>query len=171
MQHFVNFGYVKQANNQLKRLNELKLGTGIAGIKTSSGERVKSLGNIAKNQVESPHKSNEIIQTALDSKIGSIRSYKQRSINKIDPLTKPIRESYREEPLPVTLPEQDWSDIRKTSDKAASSTGYLGFRKDPYKGYGGMMEESIPNAELYPNNTPQTAKKYVSRQTGWQVGW
>ena len=45
--------------------------------------------------------------------------------------------------------DKNWSDVRQTDDKAASATGYLGFRKDPYKGYGGMMEESIPHKDFW----------------------
>jgi hypothetical protein len=39
---------------------------------------------------------------------------------------------------------EGFTDIRKVSDTAASPTGYLGFRKDPFKGFGGMMEEPVP---------------------------
>lgn len=72
---------------------------------------------------------------------------KQRN-DTTDPLTRPIITEVRtEEKSPEQL-SRDWSDIRKNLDSAINST-YLGFRKDPFKGYGGMMEEPIPINELY----------------------
>jgi hypothetical protein len=45
----------------------------------------------------------------------------------------------------VAVPDkQNFNDIRKVDDYAASPSGYLGFRNDPYKGLGGMMEEPVP---------------------------
>jgi hypothetical protein len=38
----------------------------------------------------------------------------------------------------------NYSEIRPTDDKAASVSGYVGYQKDPFKGYGGMMEEPVP---------------------------
>ena len=42
---------------------------------------------------------------------------------------------------------KNYSDIRKVDDYAAAPTGYLGFQNDPYKGYGGMMEEPVPTTQ------------------------
>jgi hypothetical protein len=47
----------------------------------------------------------------------------------------------------VRTESNNYSEIRPTSDGAASASGYLGYQKDPYKGYGGMMEEPVPLEE------------------------
>ena len=39
---------------------------------------------------------------------------------------------------------KNYYDVRQTNDHAASGSGYLGYQKDPFKGYGGMMEEPVP---------------------------
>ena len=44
----------------------------------------------------------------------------------------------------VRTDSPNYSEIRPTSDKAASVSGYVGYQKDPYKGSGGLMEEPVP---------------------------
>ena len=165
MQHFADFGYVRTANKQLKRLNDLQ------GVRVSipnksrliPSTRESGLGNIAGGVTNS---SKQVVQEALENKLSATRAVRQDALRLQDPLTKPVKYSYQEGTLePKTLPTKDWSDIRKTDDTAASSTNYLGFRKDPYKGYGGMMEEAIPNEDLYPDGISKV-KMPISRLTG-----
>lgn len=151
MQHFVDFGYIKQANKQLKKINELSKATG-------EGDYPKPLGQLAK-QTKNVEYQKEYLNRQL-------RQERRKKIYKQDPLSFPVSESrdlIRTKKLP--LPEKDWSDIRKTNDGGASTTGYLGFRKDPFKGYGGMMEEEIPFSELYGNGST-VVRKRVSRISG-----
>lgn len=168
MKHFTNFGYVRDTNKQLKRLNDLQ------GVRVSipnksrliPSTRETGLGNIAGRVTNS---SKQVVQEALENKLSAARAVRQDALRLQDPLTKPIRHSYNEYDAPPVLPKTGWSDIRKTDDRAASPTGYLGFRTDPYKGYGGMMEEPIPKPDLYPDGMSQTVKKYASRLTRKEV--
>ena len=177
MKHFADFGYVKQANKQLKRLNDLQ-GTKIAipnksRLNPSSLET--GLGNISGNLTKdfdkglintTPKNTLNQVNLQLEEKLSRKRAIRQSGLDKQDPLNRPVKYSYKEATLePKELPTKDWSDIRKTDDTAASSTNYLGFRKDPYKGYGGMMEEPIPVQDLYPDGISKV-KMPVSRLTG-----
>jgi hypothetical protein len=153
MQHFTHFrsfgadfGIVKQANKQLKKLKESK----------SLYDETESLGTLSEKLVASGA-SPRLAKTKLTANRGFYRENKK---GLPDPLLQSPRENITStvtilENTPE-LPTKDWSDIRKTGDTAASSTGYLGFRKDPYKGYGGMMEEPIPKEELFPNGGKYT---------------
>jgi hypothetical protein len=168
MQHFANFGYVKQANKQLKNLNDIK-GAKIAipdKSRLNPATIEKGLGNIA-NRLDNPSKLQKSkVEESLQDKLALARAVRQDSFRVNDPLIRPIKYSYRNSILePKELPTKDWSDIRKTDDTAASSTNYLGFRKDPYKGYGGMMEEPIPVQDLYPDGITKV-KMPISRLTG-----
>jgi hypothetical protein len=165
MQHFADFGYVRDTNKQLKRLNDLK------GVRVSipnksrliPSARETGLGNISGSVKNS---SKQVVQETLENKLSAARAVRQDALRLQDPLTKPLKYSYKEAALePKELPTKDWSDIRKTDDTAASPTNYLGFRKDPYKGYGGMMEEPIPVQDLYPDGITKV-KMPVSRLTG-----
>jgi hypothetical protein len=158
MQHFADFGIVKRANKQLKNMKEIQ--------KTMPFR----LGKItAEAASENPDKALKYLVGSDNRADSSKRLTRQkRSLANIDPLTKPVGtvthpyygNTFVEEYNTQRPPNSNWSDVRKTNDKAASSTGYLGFRTDPYKGYGGMMEESIPLSDF-----PIT-KKYYSRLTG-----
>jgi len=155
MEHFANFGVVKQANKQLRRLNELSIASKRDGGVLSWGEG-DSLGNVAnllagqKRAVTTPalknHVENGVIPYAKKDIKEKQRDYRYLKNIESDPLkTNYINEgvSYK---IPSTSP--NFTDIRKTDDLAASTTGYLGFRTDPHKGYGGMMEEAIPPEDL-----------------------
>ena len=124
MQHFANFGYIKQANKQLKRLNEV---TSIPVVDGSLGKTAKYLSN---NYKTPPSEEIDFINRRKMATRAE-RKYKASLKEKI----------LQGNPTPDT---QGFSDIRKTDDYAASPSGYLGFRTDPYKGYGGMMEEPVP---------------------------
>jgi hypothetical protein len=163
MEHFADFGYVRDTNKQLKRLSQLSQAKFPERVVSQSG-----LGNLAKQQVENPYRNTEKIKTSLESRLGGVRA-KDAWYDRLDPLSRPIRHSYNEYDAPAVLPKTGWSDIRKTDDRVASPTGYLGFRTDPFKGYGGMMEEPIPKLDLYPDGMPQTIKKYASRLSRKEV--
>lgn len=131
MQHFADFGYVKQANKQLKRIYETKIDPVSA----------RNLGELSAKKYP-PDKE------YFNSMLTRGRYTRKQRNDTTDPLTRPIITEVRtEEKSPEQL-SRDWSDIRKNLDSAINST-YLGFRKDPFKGYGGMMEEPIPINELY----------------------
>jgi hypothetical protein len=180
MQHFADFGYVRQANKQLKRLYDLQ-GTKIAipdKSRLNPATLETGLGNISGNLTKDfdkglintiPKNTLNQVNLQLEEKLSRKRAIRQSGLDKQDPLSRPIRHSYNEYDAPAVLPKTGWSDIRKTDDRAASPTGYLGFRTDPYKGYGGMMEEPIPKPDLYPDGMPQTVKKYASRLSRKEV--
>lgn len=159
--HMGNFGYVKQANKQLKRLHE-------ASEAPSRKYRPdNTYGNLAQTAT-SPEAAKEVFDTRVGIARQNKKWYSQSEAGK-DPLTKPLgAESYtydgkRREP---EIPKTGWSDIRKVKDEAISDSGYSGFRTDPYKGYGGMMEEGIPLNEVYPNGVFEKKKRYYSRLSG-----
>jgi hypothetical protein len=147
MQHFAHFGYVKAANKQLKKLQEIK----------SRSSDMQGLGELAKGRYD----RGEAI-------INSRKEYSRMAREPLeDYLASPLRRITKENVAqPLQVPKTGWSDIRQTSDDAISKTGYSGFRTDPHKGYGGMMEESIPIEDLYPNGFFKTVNKYSSRLTG-----
>ena len=147
MQHFVNFGIIKRANKQLKKLEEIK----------SRSPDMQGLGTLA--------------QGRYDRGEAIINSRKENSRMAREPLedylATPLRRTTKENVAqPLQLPKTGWSDIRQTSDAAISKTGYSGFRTDPFKGYGGMMEEPVPIEDLYPNGFFKPINKYSSRLTG-----
>ena len=151
MQHFANFGIVKQANKQLKRLNELSISP---SVRTSTGEG--GLGRVAEHWASERSALQQGTpfyaraghgKRLLNTRLGGDRAV--RASANVDPLTRPYEKPYKPEGyIPENPKHPDWSDIRKTSDTAASTSGYLGFRTDPYKGYGGMMEEPVPRQDL-----------------------
>jgi hypothetical protein len=151
MQHFANFGYVKQANKQLKKLNEFdhrptKYSQDIAQLNSQFPE--EKAGNL------------NYISKLMSGVQKDTRALRKR---RVDPLSVPINSKkqiqYRGlEPNQAT--KNNWSEIRKTRDSATSDSGYLGFQNDPYKGLGGMMEEAIPREELSAINS------YTSRLGG-----
>ena len=144
MQHFADFGYVKQANKQLKRLNE------ISGNLGSTAQENVRMANLA------PKHRNIPVSEGMDLEKNKSKKYLENTLRKTtrttrknitDPLSEPHH--YREiSVLPNQKNVNGFSDVREIQDRAASPTGYLGFRTDPYKGYGGMMEEPIPLEEL-----------------------
>lgn len=155
MQHFANFGYVRAANKQLKKIHEMQ---NYETFPLDYGKRKgKSLGAVALNAKNTGDK--KMMQDYLLSNKRDVRQ--GREILK-DPLTRPIVSEVRTgEKSPEQL-GRDWSDVRKNSDPAINST-YTGFRTDPFKGYGGMMEEAIPIDELY--NTKKV-RNTTSRLSG-----
>ena len=128
MQHFADFGYVKQANKQLKRLNDLQ------GVRVSIPNKSRlnpatletGLGNISGNLTKDfdkglintiPKNTLNQVNLQLEEKLGRKRAIRQSGLDKQDPLTKPIRHSYNEYDAPAVLPKTGWSDIRKTDDR------------------------------------------------------
>lgn len=184
MQHFTHFrsfeadfGYVKQANKQLKRLNELKnnsLGTVAESVASSDLKNV-NLGE-AKRKVnqnlttsrrtgkkrdfytENPDIQDKDVFFDYEDTFPYItRGENRRQMRRetgLPPVTRKLKNSEDtssrydsiqpiKELQVKKLNRDDFTDIRRTKDTAASPTGYLGYRKDPYKGYGGMMEEPV----------------------------
>lgn len=184
MQHFTHFrsfeadfGYVKQANKQLKRLNELKnnsLGTVAESVASSDLKNV-NLGE-AKRKVnqnlttsrrtgkkrdfytENPDIQDKDVFFDYEDTFPYITRGENRRQMRIEtglpPVTRKLKNSEDtssrydsiqpiKELQVKKLNRDDFTDIRRTKDTAASPTGYLGYRKDPYKGYGGMMEEPV----------------------------
>ena len=160
MEHFANFGYVKQANKQLKKIQELKELDVNRGLGEQAERLVKS--NTPK------YMRNRNLKKDIPEEIGTLRAVKRDDPNRYESmmagqegdyiyrggarrktnevLRKPKSyENVMYNPrTPELVPDKEaFSDIRKTKDTAASSTGYLGFRTDPYKGLGGMMEEPV----------------------------
>lgn len=147
MQHFADFGYVRTANRQLKKLQEIK----------SRSPSMEGLGELAKSKYD---RGEDIINSRKEhSRMGRepLKDYLAT------PLKRDTKENVAQD---LQIPKTGWSDVRQTSDNAVSKTGYSGFRTDPYKGYGGMMEEAIPIEDLYPNGFFKTINKYSSRLTG-----
>ena len=138
MQHFTHFrsfeadfGYVKQANKQLKNLYETK------PLYNSK----QGLGDMAESLVGDSNVRVGIKKRTLDERK---RGRRFNRAKQKDELSFP----YQKEVGYETKPTKDFTDIRRTLDTAASPTGYLGYRTDPFKGYGGMMEEPIPLQDL-----------------------
>lgn len=157
MQHFVNFGtidfgYVKAANKQLKRITDVKNGYRLGvGIKAQEYSNQKVPKDVAKRNFD-----------------GMLADSREAKDYDLDPLRESVKSSYIKKRISNApeLPKEGWSDIRKTDDRAASPSGYLGFRTDPHQGYGGMMEEPIPKEIVYPLGESRLKKQYISRLTG-----
>jgi hypothetical protein len=180
MEHFANFGYVKTANKQLKRLNEIKSGNrgslGSLAQETSSaelknvvaGETKRSVNQNIKNTrntgrkrdfyTENPDIQDKDVFFDYEDAFPYItRGENRRQMRResgLPPVNRKLKNSEdtssrydfvepSKELQVKKLNRDDFTDIRRTKDTAASSTGYLGYRKDPYKGYGGMMEEPV----------------------------
>lgn len=164
MQHFANFGYIKKANKQLKNLQEIKQGLSVR-LGRISNEASSSNSDIRSDALNYLTGNGDRVAYAKNH---TRKRRAEQNKADIDPLTKRIGTethpyyggTFVEDYNTQRLPKTGWSDIRKTDDRATSSTGYLGFRTDPFKGYGGMMEEAIPLRDF-----PIT-KKYYSRLTG-----
>ena len=185
MQHFANFGIVKQANKQLKNraINSLyradpRNGLSESGVSDRKGI-VKKANQAVKEAKQNPKevagyaKAREFLDERLNPVINGAHPQAYPKGLSHDPLkynmmsegqvvmgrgdnrtemreNNPVlRKPKSGEYYPKTrdrevVPDTNgFSDIRKTDDHAASPTGYLGFRTDPYKGYGGMMEEPV----------------------------
>ena len=194
MQHFANFGYVKQANKQLKKLNEMStavrqpnhylqlpisLGEQADYFKMVGQSRKKEARSDVSSRVSRLRESNKRNPSKIDSytanpKIyGDNRTmlrgenrgvqetygdiYRQRDAigDKTMPQKPPMRKPKSSEELEIydrkIKGEPDFNsftEVRVNSDPAIEGR-YLGFRKDPYKGYGGMMEEPV---DILPSN-------------------
>jgi len=147
MEHFADFGYVKQANKQLKRLNESK-NLSIGALQGDGlGEKAQDAVNRYFRTGTSEAKKIKIAKGYENILNGSLRHSRAEIKPQLDPLTKKYRKTISNY-IPENPSSDKWSDIRKTDDYAASNSGYLGFRTDPFKGYGGMMEEPVPKNDI-----------------------
>ena len=122
----------KQINKQLKRLHDIKKHS-LTGIGQKAAHLLNSKLLPADSTPEyKARQMKQIKKVAIDS-----------------PLTLARRTSKRKGfpfgSLVIRKPDFDsFAEIRKTNDYAVSPTGYVGFRKDPHIGLGGMCEEGIP---------------------------
>ena len=142
MEHFANFGVVKKANKQLKKQQELKV------VGSNDSGKINNLRADKKNDANK-YDNLGFGGQPIDSSSRTLWRGENRKSLKDRVLRKPksseelgLTEIYprKNEVVPNT---KDFTDIRKTTDGFASETGYLGFRTDPYKGLGGMMEEPV----------------------------
>jgi len=163
--HFTNyaeFGYVKQANKQLKKLHELKSGGSKPLGNLSESVANSELKNVsageAKSYLDSRVRGNRYGRTNDSNSLGvngnnfeGSSNTLLRGQNRVENASPKERKPRSYENNEFDFPRKDavrpnakdFTDIRKVDDYAASPTGYLGFRIDPYKGYGGMMEEPV----------------------------
>ncbi len=140
MEHFANFGYIKQANKQLKNIYELQ---GKGRNETVYSSLPKSISDLSLKVEKDIPVYNTRAGQILD---GQKRQSRQGRKDKKDPLSIPYSKGrfpkYGEQTY------DGFTDVRQVSDGALSRTGYAGFRTDPYKGYGGMMEEEVPRSAI-----------------------
>lgn len=167
MEHFANFGVVKKANKIKK--NNFLLQKGEDLYASSEGSSVRRLlddgytldsllyshGRSPRDgmawsraNVEFPQKPVKELPQYVATKnkarmlLGESRKAQRKAQDLPEVLRKPKTGEYSE-PRANKPNLEAFTDVRKTEDRAASPTGYLGFRKDPFKGYGGMMEEPV----------------------------
>jgi len=171
MQHFADFGVIKQQNKQLKRNAQLGKADEIytkkygKGVEDTLNEKLKPFGSQTKpaNTLRVARESlkpysfdtrdggNTLLKDEWYNDRGGNRTRLRKEAGLPQLMRKPkgyeYKDLYAPDPLKrdyVKTPDtKGFTDIRKTTDEAASPTGYLGFRTDSYKGMGGMMEEPV----------------------------
>lgn len=160
MQHFANFGITKQANKQLKRLYEMKA-TG-----KGEGRFPEGIGSVAKTAAVLTSKGYPPDMSRYTDTVNrAVRDERYRrnekSLLNPDPLSgwrmpyndrdsaKGMIKKRQATPRTISSTQDkskpnldDFTEVRANKDPVINA-GYLGFRKDPYKGYGGMMEEPV----------------------------
>lgn len=169
MQHFANFGVTKQANKQLKRLYEMR-----SPYNASLGKMADSSAYVvreAKSMSGAENLKRDIEKNAkaiTDQEIRNKR-WERNSSKKADPLegwqppyndresAKRVIAKRLENPRKIYSKNDHanpdftgFTDIRRNTDPAINAT-HLGFRTDPFKGYGGMMEEPVDYKKLILN--------------------
>lgn len=133
MQHFANFGITRTANRLKKK--EFQLAQGNKNYLDNTGYDIATHQKVRGGWAD-------------DTPMFLARQSMQWDGNKYkndNPKAKvyvPSEKYSSPKHIPIT---EGFTDIRRVSDRTASPSGYLGFRTDPYKGYGGMMEEPVPS--------------------------
>ena len=159
--HMAEFGVIKQQN---------KLQKGIVDGLYQKAHNEKWTYNPAISDLENDNIRNNYLKTAVKEKFSlypknklgidefpSANTVKQgRYIRNYMPKSNDPLSEKRTVKSILKNNTDDWSDIRRVNDSAASDTKFLGFRKDPYKGYGGMMEEPVPVNEMLTKNSRVT---------------
>jgi hypothetical protein len=161
MEHFANFGIVKQQN---------KLQKGIVDGLYQKAHNEKWTYNPAISDSRNDAIRSDYLKAAVKQKFSlypknklgmdefpSANTVKQgRYIRNYMPKSNDPLSEKRTVKSILKNNNDDWSDIRRVDDSAASNTKFLGFRKDPFKGYGGMMEEAVPANEVLTKNSRVT---------------
>lgn len=131
MQHFANFGITRTANRLKKK--EFQLAQGNKNYLDNTGYDIATHQKVMGGWVD-------------DTPMYLARQSKPQYgyDNPKAKVYEPSRKYSRIKHSPLT---EGFTDIRETNDRAASPSGFLGFRTDPYKGYGGMMEEPVPSTK------------------------
>lgn len=132
MQHFANFGITRTANRLKKK--EFQLNQGNKNYLSNTGYDI-----VTHEKVMGGFPDDTPMYLARQS-MG-----KYGNDNPKAKVYMPSEKYSAPKHIPIT---EGFTDIRRVSDTAASPSGYLGFRTDPYKGYGGMMEEPVPSTLL-----------------------
>ena len=169
MKHFADFGYVRAANKRLKR--EIDINQAKKAYRESPRAYSGSLGDneilglyryrnkINPAKLDSYTTNPKIYgndRTMLRGENRGVQadygdSYRQLDAvgDKTIPQKPPMRKPKSSEELEVynrrIKGEPDFNsftEVRANSDPAIEAS-HLGFRKDPFKGYGGMMEEPV----------------------------
>lgn len=129
MQHFANFGITRAANRIKKK--EFQLAQGNKNYLDNTGY------DIATHQ--------KVMGGWADDTPMFLARQSKPQYGYDNPKAKVYEPSQKYSRIIKHIPNKDgFTDIRQTNDRAASPSGYLGFRTDPHKGYGGMMEEPVP---------------------------
>jgi len=171
MQHFADFGIVKQSNKSLKQMYESKTG----GTHPNNLANPTSLGKLsdmtAKTTRQYPNEADWVKDDAQELLTRGKRDRRTLRTREVDPLTRPLNtvNDYKTEMLNPKLDKIDgFSEVRANNDPIYKyGSGYTGFRTDPFKGYGGMMEEEVP-LDLF-QKTSKTPLRHVSRLSGKSI--
>ena len=161
MQHFADFGYVKVANKKLKRLNALSTASAVEG--SSVGRQAQNtIDALAKNELtyteHRPKVKYDIKDANTQVRRDRIRQDRSALTDPLDSWQRPYNDSEsakqmiqkrQDAPRTISVGQDkskpnldDFTDTRRNTDPAINAT-HLGFRKDPFKGYGGMVEEPV----------------------------
>ena len=151
MQHFADFGYVRALNKDKRNLLDTMKGFGVdvtanrdsinSGLKQLDSSGISSLAKSNPDMLKRGRQSREQVVDPLDS-------WQRPYNNGLTARTKIAERKANPRKISMggtTTRELDvngFTDIRPNNDPAIDAT-HLGFRKDPFKGYGGMMEEPV----------------------------
>ena len=126
MQHFANFGAIRKANKIKKKTWE-KDSTGNSGATRWDINEARSMRNEENPDPLASWQRPYNNGLTARNKIAE-RRVNPRKISASNDLSKPNLDQF--------------TDVRPNEDYAINAE-YLGFRKDPFKGYGGMVEEPV----------------------------
>jgi hypothetical protein len=152
MQHFANFGIVKQANKRLKKLEEMR-----PLINPDKGAIEM---NVMSNRAKRKYKEDPLSYPVKENY--SVSQHKIPSLPTDDwaNIRRPAKDTR-------VIQREDGNYLGKPKIEVGYSNHgtYLGRSKDPNKGLGGLVEEVIPNEDFF-KNPPVELKTYHSRLSG-----